>query len=131
MKAFCVELAAPPSVNHMYVNRGATRGKAKSKEYAQWERDGLWLLKTKTRGQAPIKHFGCHVWTNVDYKRDPDNMIKVCLDLLESGGAIMDDRYQEDVRISRIDHMPMSPMVTRGCILLSWWPVAVDDEKTR
>ena len=61
----------------------------------------MWLYKKEYKKPLGLKHFGCHIWANVSYKRDPDNAIKVCLDLLEDVGELQNDRYQHDTRIRR------------------------------
>lgn len=115
-------LPAPPSVNHTYT-RTKWGGVAKKKKAKQWEQDAMWLHKQAYPKPLGLKHFGCHIWSNVSYRRDPDNAIKICLDLLEKVGELQNDRYQADTRISRVQQMPVdiAPEVPDNHICLTWW----------
>lgn len=93
-------LPFPVSVNEMYRNK--LKGRVKSERYMTWARAAGWELQAQR--QKPVH--GPYVLTLCLYeadnrRRDPDNFVKGCSDLLVTHGLIDDDHLCTSLHIER------------------------------
>ena len=95
-----IDMPWPPSVNHYYtVARGRKILSKRGRDYKRTA--GLEIL-----AQKPAKHKGrisinIHAHPPNKRKRDLDNLLKPCLDVLVETGIISDDSDINDLRIQK------------------------------
>lgn len=96
-------LPLPPSTNNLYVNAKFGRGRYVSKEYRAWQQEAALCIPPAVRGAyKPRDIVGVTIRAAVDHRRDIDNIVKPVLDLLVKKLVIPDDRYVNEIRISRV-----------------------------
>lgn len=89
----------PISINACWQGR-----RFKTKSYAAWREESLWLVKEKkikkVKGRCEVQlTFHC----SKNFKRaDIDNMIKPALDSLVDSGVIEDDRFIERLVVDKV-----------------------------
>ena len=96
-----------PSVNNLFVNRGgqlATRakgsGRVKGADYRRWLHDAGWTIKLQK--PPPVAGLvAILIEAPLHRRRDLDNALKPCLDLIVKLGLIEDDNLVDDLRIAR------------------------------
>ena len=93
-----IMLDMPPSANHLFFNvRG--KGRVKTKEYTDWRERNSWFIKQqrpqRISGPVEVRIF----FEDQHPRRDADNGIKACLDLIaDSGVGIIDGDHSQVVR---------------------------------
>ena len=83
-----LELPIPPSVNHCW--RFTSRGVFKKPEYIRWLKDAEIAAATQKvqRVPGPVAiSIVIHPGDGWNIRRDPDNVLKCCLDFLQSAGG--------------------------------------------
>lgn len=113
------QLSLPPSTNNLFMNAKG-RGRVKSKQYREWiEDNGHAAGSLKTPDRFPVR-VCLKVGGKLNVRRDLDNLIKPCLDLLVSVGVLPDDSWKY-VTGGRWEYQPgeCDPFV------LVWWEEVV------
>lgn len=93
----CLMLPFPPSVNNLFVNNPATRGRFPSAQYKAWQV----AADCHLRAQAPLPHFDGPVIVTLSYgrpdrrKRDLANLEKATTDQIVKAGVLTDDSLIE------------------------------------
>lgn len=96
-----IRLPVPPSTNNLYVPRRDGKGRAKTSEYAAWQREAAQLIMVSGCPREGWKHVRVEVAAPFDYRRDIDNA-KPLLDILTVMNVIKDDRWVDDYRVRRV-----------------------------
>jgi len=98
---FLVVLPVPPSTNNLYVPRRDGKGRAKTSEYAAWQREAQMLIMASGCPREGWKHVRVEVLAPLDYRRDIDNL-KPVLDALKTMNVIKDDRWVDEYLVRRV-----------------------------
>ena len=95
-----LRLPLPPSTNNLYITRGKKR--VISPKYRAWRDDAGWAL-IEQKPKPVIGDFD--LWLYVEWpdkrRRDIDNSVKACLDLLVSHKLVDDDSRCQALHVYR------------------------------
>jgi Holliday junction resolvase RusA-like endonuclease len=92
----------PPSTNNLYVARRDGKGRAKTSQYKAWQKEALLLVMASGCPREGWKHVRVEVRAPVNYRRDIDNTLKPCLDVLTAVGVIWDDCWIDELFVKRV-----------------------------
>ena len=99
--AILLKLPVPPTTNNLYVTRKDGRGRARTSQYAAWQREAQQLIMISGCPREGWKHVRVEVRAPLNYTRDIDN-IKPILDVLSAMNIVADDRWVDELEIKRV-----------------------------
>ena len=99
----------PPSHRGLGFSRNRRSAKThayRPKKWNVWKEKAIKIVKEQLAlqdrsKQFPLGHLAVFIDVNLSYRGDIDNIAKVVLDALEDGGVCEDDRYVEQLLITR------------------------------
>lgn len=94
-------LPVPPTTNNLYVTRKDGRGRARTSQYAAWQKEAQMLIMLSGCPREGWRHVRVEVRVPINYKRDIDN-IKPILDVLSAMNIVEDDRWVDELEIRRV-----------------------------
>jgi Holliday junction resolvase RusA-like endonuclease len=105
------EIPIPPSVNHMHVLIGKSKGKrvARSKQYQSWiDVTTIIMAITLPKFTKPVAiRIEIHSGDGWETRRDIDNVIKPVVDAIKNSGRIVNDNV-DYVRKVEVEYLPGS-----------------------
>lgn len=96
-----LKFPVPPTTNNLYVTRRDGKGRARTSEYAAWQREAQQLIMISGYPRQGWKHVRVEVRLPVNYQRDIDN-IKPILDVLAAMHIVADDRWVDEWEVKRV-----------------------------
>lgn len=111
-----LELPFPPSVNNLFINGKAGKGRFPSPTYRAWKTEASLRahLSSSQRIEGPFA-----VQINAvrpdRRRRDIDNLIKPLVDLLVSQGIVTDDSEMQQITATWVEKGPPIWMAVRPC----------------
>ncbi len=109
MIAFAIPL--PPSANTIWRNRKGSGKPHLSSDYQAWKQEAGWMIKAAQLERIEGR-FAMRVFVPADMTGDIDNRLKPILDLAKEY-VTDDDKFCDDLRISRSTEVPTGTCVVR------------------
>ena len=101
IKKIVLQLPVPPTTNNLYATRRDGKGRAKTSQYAAWQREAQQLIMISGCPREGWKHVRVEVRAPLNYQRDIDNL-KPVLDVLKTMNVIEDDRWVDEYEVRRV-----------------------------
>ena len=102
----------------MYLMMPKARKKVVNPEYSRWRVAAGYICQAGKLGAFergdPLR---LDLRANIDRRRDLDNLIKPMLDMLQLAGIVADDRWVDDIRLSRDSWLPKGDCVVSLSII--------------
>lgn len=91
----------PPSANDLFANVPG-KGRVRTEKYRSWATTAGWMIKSQNiNHQVPGLGWSVAIEARINHSRDLDNILKPTLDLLVALRLIGDDRYVDQITLSR------------------------------
>ena len=112
IKKIVLKLPVPPTTNNLYVTRRDGKGRARTSQYAAWQREAQQLIMISGCPREGWRHVRVEVRAPLNYQRDIDNL-KPVLDVLKTMNVIADDRWVDEYEVRRVP-------VTEALVVSVW-----------
>lgn len=96
-----LQLPVPPTTNNLYVTRRDGKGRARTSQYAAWQKEAQQLIMISGCPREGWRHVRVEVRAPLNYTRDIDN-IKPILDALSTMNIVEDDRWVDEFEVKRV-----------------------------
>lgn len=112
-----LELPFPPSVNNMFINGKAGKGRFLAPRYRAWKTEAGYLARSQSK-----EHIAGPFAVQINAvrpdkrRRDIDNCIKPIVDLLVSLGFVEDDSEMQTIQASWVSQGPAIWVAIRPCL---------------
>ena len=97
-----LQLPVPPTTNNLYVTRRDGKGRARTSQYAAWQKEAQQLIMISGCPREGWRHVRVEVLAPLNYKRDIENCLKCLMDVLATMHIVADDRWIDQIEVRRV-----------------------------